>query len=32
MLKNLYDLNDKNKNEELVDVIKSGLIDLKYEI
>ena len=32
MLKNLYDLNDKNKNEQLVDVIKSGLIDLKNEI
>ena len=32
MLKNLYDLNDKNKNKKLVDVIKSGLIDLKNEI
>ena len=32
MLKNLYNLNDKNKNEQLVDVIKSGLIDLKNEI
>ena len=32
MLKTLYNLNDKNKNKQLVDVIKSGLIDLKNEI
>ena len=25
-------MNDKNKNEQLLDVIKSGLIDLKNEI
>ena len=31
MLKNLFNLNDENKNEQLVDVIKSGLIDLKNE-
>ena len=32
MLKNLSNLNDKNKNKKLVDVIKSGLIDLRNEI
>ena len=29
ILKTLYNLNDKNKNKQLVDVIKSGLIHLK---
>ena len=32
MLKNLYNLNDRNKNNLLVNTIKSGLIDLKNEI
>ena len=32
MLKVLYILNDKDKNKQLVDVIKSGLSDLKNEI
>ena len=32
MLKNLYNLNDKKKNNKLVNVIKSGLIDLESEI
>ena len=29
MLKNLYQINDKEKNNKLVDVIISGLKDLK---
>ena len=32
MLKNLYKTNDKEKNNELVNVIDSGLKDLKKEI
>ena len=32
MLKNLYNLNNKEKNNKLVNVIKSGLIDLENEI
>ena len=32
MLKNLYQINDKEKNNKLVDVIISGLKDLKEEI
>ena len=32
MLKNLYKTNDKEKNNELVNVIDSGLRDLKKEI
>ena len=32
MLKHLYNLNDRNKNNLLVNTIKSGLIDLKNEI
>ena len=32
ILKNLSNLNDKNKNKQLVDMIRSGLIDLKNEI
>ena len=32
MLTNLYNLNDKEKYNELVSVIKSGLIDLEKEI
>ena len=32
MLKHLCNLNDKNENKQLVDVVKSGLIDLKNEI
>ena len=32
MLKNLYKLNDRNKNNLLVNTIKSGLSDLKNEI
>ena len=32
MLKTLYNLNDKDKNNELVNVIKSGLVDLENEI
>ena len=32
LAKKLYDTKDKKKNNELVDVIKSGLIDLKDEI
>ena len=32
MLKNLYKTNDKEKNNELVNVIDSGLKDLKEEI
>ena len=32
MFKNLYNQNNKNKNNELVNVIKSGLIDLENEI
>ena len=32
MLKELYKTNDKNKNNKLVDMIKSGLSDLKNEI
>ena len=31
MLKDLYRINDKYKNKDLVNVIKSGLTDLKYE-
>ena len=31
MLKNLYDFNNKDKNKQLVNVIKSGLIDFKNE-
>ena len=32
MLKTLYTINDKTKNSKLVNVIKSGLSDLKNEI
>ena len=32
MLKDLYRINDKKKNSKLVNVIKSGLSDLKNEI
>ena len=32
ILKKLYSLNDKEKNNKLVDIIKSGLIDLKDDI
>ena len=32
MLKNLYKLNDRKKNNLLVNTIKSGLSDLKNEI
>ena len=32
MLKHIHDLNDRTKNNQLVEVIKSGLIDLKNEI
>ena len=32
MLKNLYELNDRKENNLLVDIIKSGLSDLKNEI
>ena len=32
MFKYLYNLNNRNKNNKLVDVIKSGLIDLENEI
>ena len=32
MLKEVYKINDKNKNDKLVDMIKSGLSDLKNEI
>ena len=32
MLKTLYTINDKKKNSKLVNVIKSGLSDLKNEI
>ena len=32
MLKNSYNLNDKEKNNKLVNVIKSGLVDLENEI
>ena len=32
MLKFVYDANDKNKNNNLINVIKSGLNDLKNEI
>ena len=32
MLKDLYRINDKYKNNDLVNVIKSGLSDLKNEI
>ena len=32
MLKYLYNLNDKNKNNELVNVIKSALSDFKDDI
>ena len=32
MFKNLYNQNDKNENNELVNAIKSGLSDLKNEI
>ena len=31
MLKNVYKTNDKNKNNKLVNMITSGLIDLKNE-
>ena len=31
MLKDLYGINDEKKNSKLVDVIKSGLSDLKNE-
>ena len=31
MLKNLYNLNDKEKNNKLVNVIKSGLVDLESD-
>ena len=31
MLKDLYRINDKYKNKDLVNVIKSGLTDLKNE-
>ena len=32
MFKNLYNQSNKNKDNQLVNVIKSGLIDLKNEI
>ena len=32
LAKKLYDIKDKKKNNKLVNVIKSGLIDLKHEI
>ena len=32
MLKYSYNLNDRNKNNKLVDIIKSGLSDLENEI
>ena len=32
LAKKIYDTKDKKKSNELVDVIKSGLIDLKDEI
>ena len=32
LLKTLYNLNDENKNDQLVNTIKNGLIDLKNEI
>ena len=32
MLKDLYKINDKQKNDDLVNVIKSGLSDLQNEI
>ena len=32
MLKTLYNLNDRNKNNQLVNTNKSGLSDLKNEI
>ena len=32
LAKKIYDTKDKKKNNELADVIKSGLIDLKDEI
>ena len=32
MLKTLYNLNDRKKNNQLVNIIKSGLSDLKNEI
>ena len=32
MLKNVYNLNDRNKNNKLVKIIKSGLSDFKNEI
>ena len=32
MFKNLYNQSNKNKDNELVNVIKSGLIDIKNEI
>ena len=32
MLKTLYNLNDRNKNNQLVNMIKRGLSDLKNEI
>ena len=32
MLKYLYNLNDRNENNKLVDIIKSRLIDFKNEI
>ena len=31
MLKNLYNLNDKEKNNKLVNVVKSGLVDLESD-
>ena len=32
MLKAVYNTVNKNKNRELINVIKSGISDLKYEI
>ena len=32
MAKKLFETKDKNKNNKLVNVINSGLIDLKYEL
>ena len=32
MLKTLYDINGKNKNNQFVNTIKNGLIDLENEI
>ena len=32
LIKQLFETRDENKNNELVNVIKSGLIDLKKEI